>query len=875
VIHSYHADNGWDVAIMDGIEKLFSDRHADVTVMADYLDAMRFPGKDTLPKARELAETKMRLFAPWLIIACDNAALDFVLECRPRGFSSVPVVFCAINGFQPSMLQGQTGITGVGEDISVGDTMLMALKLHPGTRRIVVINRTDTQVARISRQAVEDALPVIDPSVEVERWEDLPMTALSDRLKKLRRGTIVFLNALVLDGSGKDLTFAETTEFARSLTDVPLYSFWDVFLEHGIVGGKMTSGPKQGEIAAGLALRILAGEKPEDIPVVSAQEANRFTFDMREVRRFGIARSALPADSLLLHDPVSPFHTYRWVFGGIFLFVLIQSAVILVLVMNVQWRHKAQKKLKEEQSQLALALDGANLGMWDWDIPARRVRFDERLSSMLGYPPGDRVLDPSDIVPIVHADDLARVRENIESRLAVGSPPIESEYRIRRTSGSWLWIWQRGLVATRDAAGNPLRVYGTILDVSGRKLAEEQRLDMERRLLHSQKLESLGVLAGGIAHDFNNLLSVILGNMDLARGDLPADCPSRPHLDAAITAADRAADLTRQMLAYSGKGRFIVRELDVSALVDEIAHLLRTSVPKTISLSLQLARGLPAVLADSVQVQQVIMNLITNASEAIGDRAGTVRISTGFQDCDAEYLSRSRLERKPQPGRYVWIEVSDDGCGMSAAVQARLFEPFFTSKATGRGLGMSAVLGILHGHGGAIVVYSEEGAGTTIKALLPVPQTAGNGRIAPDGPVERTAAETAPLAGLVLVVDDEEAVRKMAQKMLERMGLRVLGVADGLEALEAFRARPDDFAFVLLDLTMPKMDGAALFAEMKRIRPDVKIILSSGYNQQSVTQRFAGKGLTGFVQKPYMMRALEEEVRRVLAGRPSPWQTPD
>src|SRR3990170_4789992 len=260
--------------------------------------------------------------------------------------------------------------------------------------------------------------------------------------------------------------------------------------------------------------------------------------------------------------------------------------------------------------------------------------------------------------------------------------------------------------------------------IAWRKKAEQESLELERRLLHAQKLESLGVLAGGIAHDFNNLLMAILGNLDLALRKLSPLSPAGTNIQNALQAVHRGADLTRQMLAYSGKGQFVVKNIDLSELVEENAHLFRTSMAKTAALNLRLNRDLPLVEADPGQITQVIMNLITNASEAVGEKAGVIALSTGIQECDEAYLSRSRLEERPPAGRFVYLEVSDTGSGMDEETQQKLFDPFFTTKFTGRGLGMSAVLGIMRGHKGAILVDSVVGKGTTIRVLFPVSETA-------------------------------------------------------------------------------------------------------------------------------------------------------
>jgi PAS domain S-box-containing protein len=414
--------------------------------------------------------------------------------------------------------------------------------------------------------------------------------------------------------------------------------------------------------------------------------------------------------------------------------------------------------------------------------------------------------------------------------------------------------------------GDKTLLAGYTIDITDQKRMDKEKLELERRLLHGQKLESLGVLAGGIAHDFNNLLAAIIGNLSLVTDDLPELHTVRATVEQAMLAAEKAAELTRQMLAYSGKGHFQLKELNLNELVKENAQILKAVISKTVALDLQLGSELPKILVDSSQIQQVVMNLITNASEAIGDQAGSIIVTTGIDSCNETYLSRSRTAQKPEAGRFVWVEVRDTGCGMDEATQHRLFEPFFTTKFTGRGLGMSAVLGIVQGHGGALIINSEVGKGTNMRVLLPaVPTKADN--ISEDQitvPAVKSNAEQVRFSGTVLVVDDEEMIRGLCDAILSRLGFRVLQAVDGVEAMRIFQAHASVISAVIMDLTMPLMDGATAFKKMLQIKPDVKVILSSGYSEHDVSKNFSGQHPAGFLHKPYQLKTLKAELERVL-----------
>ena len=396
-------------------------------------------------------------------------------------------------------------------------------------------------------------------------------------------------------------------------------------------------------------------------------------------------------------------------------------------------------------------------------------------------------------------------------------------------------------------------------DVTDRVKADDERRRLADQTHESQKLESLGLLAGGIAHDFNNLLVGILGNASLALMDISENHPAAACLRDVELAAQRAAGLAKQLLAYSGRGRFVVEPIDLATLIEEMGHLLEASVPKSISLRFHFEEPLSAVMADASQLRQLVMNLLMNAAQAIGDKSGIITISTSMMDCDKRYLANAFGAAELAEGRYVFLEVSDTGCGMDAETQAKMFDPFYTTKRDGRGLGLSAVLGIMRAHAGAIRVYSEVGRGTTFKLLLPECEEAAR-----ESEKRVSIPGTWKASGTVLVVDDEASVRQFARRCLQRFGFDVLTAEDGREGLAIYKTHQDTIKVVLLDMMMPHMGGEKTFTELRRVNPDVRVVLSSGYNEQDAVRRFAGRGLAGFIQKPYQVEKLEEAIRAAI-----------
>jgi PAS domain S-box-containing protein len=475
---------------------------------------------------------------------------------------------------------------------------------------------------------------------------------------------------------------------------------------------------------------------------------------------------------------------------------------------------------------------------------------------MLGYDEAE--LQGKDALCAIHPDCLELAHARL-MRVQQGATNPPAEIVVLRKDGTAL---------ATESSTVPIEYHGdkAVLviasDVTERKRAEDARQRLEQQIQQAQKLESLGVLAGGIAHDFNNLLTAILGYADLALYQLPSESSTRPLLHEIETASLRAADLCRQMLAYSGKGQFVTEDIDVNSVIREMVYLLKTSISKKANLTLHLDPDSPAMRGDATQLRQIVMNLVVNASEALGEEEGAITITTGTMRCDAAHQVEIDLDTQLAPGFYVWLQVIDTGCGMDVETRERLFDPFFSTKFTGRGLGLSAVLGIVRAHRGALKVTSAPGQGASFTVYFPAitkhDETPGDAAVSP------ASVDAWTGAGTILLVDDEEAIRTLGKEVLEAMGFSVLTAEDGQEAVDLYREHGDDIALVILDLTMPRLNGEEALHHLRAIDPGVRVILSSGYSEQDIAERFAGKDLAGFVTKPYTLATLQTSLRHVL-----------
>ncbi len=537
--------------------------------------------------------------------------------------------------------------------------------------------------------------------------------------------------------------------------------------------------------------------------------------------------------------------------------------ILVGFARDVTERLRAEEALEKLSRQNKLILDSAGEGIYGVDTEGRITFANPAAARQLGWETQELIgMCAHELVR--HARLSTQPCQDLEcivcGSMRTGAMQRVADHVFRRRDGSVLPV---------DFVSAPIFERGVLTgavivfrDVSERKQAEEERRQLEARFQQAQKLESLGMLAGGLAHDFNNLLLSVLCNASLASEKLEAESEIRDYLDKIVKSGRRASELTRQMLAYSGQATYDVAPLALNGLVAEIADLVRAALPKLVQLQLDLAPELPNIEADGTQVQQVVMNLLINAGEAIGNRAGRVTARTSMRVLSTAELKPNYVGHPLTAGPYVCLEVVDDGCGMTTETLARIFDPFFTTKATGRGLGLSALLGIVRSHHGAVHVDSAPGAGTTFTVLFPPATARPTVRRAPAREYERL-----PPGSTVLVVDDEPDIREVVQAVLEARGARVLVAEDGMAGIAQFRAHAHEVDIVLLDMTMPGMGGEVVFREILSIRPDARVVVASGYTEQDALARLDDdRRMAGFVHKPYTAQALVDKIGAALDG---------
>lgn len=518
---------------------------------------------------------------------------------------------------------------------------------------------------------------------------------------------------------------------------------------------------------------------------------------------------------------------------------------------------RSERNAREQLAELENLYDTAPVGLCVVDTELRFAKVNRRMAEMDGAPVNNHLGRAADVViPHVGRSVAHMCREVLLTGQARANVELILEENERELPAGHRTIWLMSCFPLFADSGQVKGVQVVAQDISDLKEAQASQRQLELQVQRAQKLESLGVLAGGIAHDFNNLLTGILGNASLVLDERGLDPRARTLLQRIEDAAKRAAELTRQMLAYAGQGALEARLIDVSALIREATTLLRASVTKRADLVVDCPEGLAHIVGDAAQLRQVVMNLVINASESLGEFGGHITIRTGMRNLKPEDLAGCVLSDEPWPGDYVFIEISDSGCGIDEEELGRIFDPFYSTKFTGRGLGLAVVAGIIRRHRGALQVESQVGEGSVFRIFLP---TAGKTDV---GEVPASATGVAMDAeGAVLIIDDEEAVRSAASEMIQDLGFEVLCACDGDEGEEMFRAHRARIRAVLLDLTMPGRSGTDTYYALKQLNGGVTVIVSSGFAEEHVRSQFEPGERLWFLQKPYTFAALSRFIR--------------
>ncbi len=532
------------------------------------------------------------------------------------------------------------------------------------------------------------------------------------------------------------------------------------------------------------------------------------------------------------------------------------------LIEDIDHRKQTENELRESRERLELALESSNSGVWEWDIKKEKLFLDDRTLKILGYERDELQTGVEGAAYLHHPEDYPIIQEQMRSHMRGEIPVFDSEYRVRTKNGTWRWLRSCGKIAKWDGAQNPEIFSGTTVDVTERVQAKEERKRLENSLRQAQKMEAIGTLAGGLAHDFNNVLSAINGYMGIIRNHCFQDVKLSHYVDQVLGASNRATDLIRNMMAFSRQPKAEVLPLDIGAMVEEVLTLLHASIPPTIEISHHIKTGLGSVLADPSQIHQVVMNLCTNAYQAMEKEGGRLEITLEPETIPSD---RANIHMNLKQGRYLKLSVTDTGPGIDPEKIDRIFEPYFTTKKVGEGtgFGLAMVHVIVEEHKGAILVDSQPGMGTTFHVYLPVT----------DKREVKTEVDENPdsvLAGneRILFVDDEKCLADLGKVMLEDYGYEVESVTNPDVALATFKENHGRFDMVITDYMMPEMTGDRLARKILEIRPEIPVIMCTGFNKSLTPEIVNEAGIKKFITKPIELESFVKIIRDLFEGKP-------
>jgi PAS domain S-box-containing protein len=848
VLHSYHHGFTWSDSISEGIRSVFAEEGGGAELKFEFLDARFRSNRAYLRAVRDTLMAKYADRSVDAVIASDDHALNFMLDHGREVFHDAPVVFCSVSGFSPEMRE-QLELTGLRESIDIRSTVETALRLHPDTKNLAVILDL-SRTGRALREKTEQALEGIAGDIQVRYFENSTVEQLQKELPALPDDTVVLLFIFPPDATGRVLSHERNLERVRPHCPHPIYSVWQFYLGHGIVGGRLVDGHEEGRMAASMALRILRGARAADIP--PRMSPVRYMFDHDELERFGLKRALLPERSVVVNEPFSLYERYKLQIWGVVAAFVFLIGTVSALVVLVIARRKAEVRLRASEVRYRELVESLPEPLIEFDRESVLTYANRRALEVFGYRRED-LASGVDALNLLAPEERERARDNNRRRVR-GDDVGSVEYLARRKDGSSFPVL---LHVTPITQGGELWGFrGVVMDITERKRAEEERARIEEQFQQSLKMESVGRLAGGVAHDLNNLLSPILGYGELLLEDLERKDGRRESVGQIVAAGTRARDLVRQLLAFSRKQTLDRKPVHLNDAVAGFEKLLRRTIREDIEIEVLLAPEVATVMGDIGQIEQVIMNLAVNSQDAM-PAGGTLTIETALAEFQEPHAAAFPDIR---PGEYAVLAVTDTGCGMDAETRQHLFEPFYSTKGEhGTGLGMATVYGIVRQHDGAIWVHSEPNEGTTVEIYLPV---------AKDDP-RRHGPASAPPVGLtgtetILIVEDDDQVRALGRHILERQGYKVLTECSGREALEHLRVHGARVDLLLTDVVMPEMNGKELYVRALEVRPGLRVLYMSGYNDDVIAHSGAREEGIAFIQKPFTVLDLATKVREVL-----------
>jgi PAS domain S-box-containing protein len=816
---------------------------------AEFLESNRFPDAGQSEFLHDYMKRKYAGRRMDVIVPTATATLDFLFKYRTDLFPQTPIVFAATQFPSAAQLKSGAGATGIIYVNSYQDTVDLALKLQTDTEQVFVVSGTpahDKAFEKMARRQL-DGYP---GKAAITYLTDLPLEELVARIKTLpKRSIVLYVWNWAWSNQGQRLESQDVLRLIAGVARVPIYGMSFANVGNGIVGGYVWTMEAQTGTLAQKVLEVAYGAQVSHMPVESVPVTPMF--DWRELQRWGIPEDRLPRDSVIRFRELTRWQQFKWRILATIAIIVLQAALICLLIIearrarqNASALGRAQRGLRESEERFRNMANTAPVKIVITDANRQATFFNKTWLEFTGRTTEQEL--GLGWTAGVHPDDrdecLAKLWASHEARVE-----FELEYRLRRADGQYRSVICRGVPRFE-----PDKTFTGFIE-------SMTDVTLFKQALANQKLESLGVLASGIAHDFNNLLGSILSSSELMLSDPAAAAPVREGLEKIKVIAMRASQIVRQLMVYAGEESAVFEELDLAELVREMLQLMMVYATKNAVLKIDVPANVPPIRGNAAQVRQVVINLITNASDALSEKGGTISVTlTQVPSLKEWVLGESAVTLV---GDFLRLEVRDSGCGMTNEIQGRIFDPFFSTKRAGRGMGLAAVRGIIQSHGGTIKVESAVGSGSCFQVLLPC--------VGETEPKSRKDVVSAPsnagenVTATVLFIDDEDSLRLPIARMLRQKGFSILETGDGAAAVDLFQAHVADIDIVLLDLTLPGMFGGEILTELRKIRSDIKVVLSTAYGRERAFAGVSDPNSVSYLRKPYEIEELTALLRKV------------
>ncbi|RQD77622.1 MAG: response regulator [Desulfonatronospira sp. MSAO_Bac3] len=806
-LNSYHDGYAWSDDIREGIRHRFQESGHRVEIQMEYMDTKVFHRPGVTKRLLELYREKYSNEEYDIVIVSDDDALDFMLDYGDELFPGLPIVFCGINYLEEELLDRER-TTGIVENFNVKRTLELALSIHQDKNRMVVIGDESTTGIAIKGQ-IKEAIPDFQGRLDFEFWTQYSLDEIADKVKDLPQDTLVYFIPFFYSAGGQVFSAGEVLENVAGFSDLPIYSNWEFLLGHGMVGGNLISGFEHGSIAAGMALDILEGKSPADIPIIH-DIVDQNMFDYNVLQKQGIKQTQLPPESVLINEPPAFYELDKQVF-----WVIMSSLGALVIILAFLVRSIIHKRIVEGRIRNQLAFQESlmdtipQLVCWK-DLNQRYMGANQAFTDFFGIESPDKIMHQTDSL-LMPSRDFAQWAARMDKQvLQTGQALRKVRMSVRDQDGDSSWL-EVNKIPLRDEKGEIVGTLSTAENITN-------EINLERQLLQSQKMEAMGTLAGGISHDFNNILTSIMNSTELAQGDLDPDSPAYQDLERVLKASHRGRDLVQRILTFSRPSQEGFRPTVLPELVRDSVSLLQSSLPRNIEVRSSVSGGYEPVNVNPTQISQVVMNLCTNAFQAIQDQKGTLTINLEEIELDVY-----RAEELDMPaGKAFRLEISDTGPGIDRRDLDKIFDPFFTTKSQsgGTGLGLAVVLGIVKNHKGVIQVDSSPDQGTSFEILLPAREP-GNQESSPSG------ASLKRGSGTLLFVEDDQDLLETTPRSLQAMGYSVFSASSAQKALEIL-GQDIPLDLVITDFDMPGLNGIELAKKIQAEHPDLPVMLITG-----------------------------------------------